>query len=78
VFTFVAADFPIGIVIILLHPNNSAEICSIQHCTRRLGWRLKHFIGNEDWLSSAMHVHGLSQCGLLDSSVNSDSSAGWP
>jgi hypothetical protein len=38
----------------------------------------KHLIGNEDWLSSVMHVQVLSQGVLLDSSVNSDSSPGWP
>jgi hypothetical protein len=38
----------------------------------------KHLIGNEDWLSSAMHVQVLSQCVLLDSSMNSDASPGWP
>jgi hypothetical protein len=35
-------------------------------------------ISNEDWLSSAMHVQVLCQGGLLDSSVNSVSSPGWP
>jgi hypothetical protein len=38
----------------------------------------KHFIGNEDWLSFAMHLKVLSQGVLVDSSVNSDSSPGWP
>jgi hypothetical protein len=39
---------------------------------------LKQLIGNEDWQSSALHVQVLSQDVLLDSSVNSDSSPGWP
>jgi hypothetical protein len=38
----------------------------------------KHLIGNEDWQSSAMHMQVLAQGVLLDSSVNSDSSPGWP
>jgi len=37
----------------------------------------KHLIGNDDWLSSAIHVQVLSQGVLLDFSVNSDSSPGW-
>jgi hypothetical protein len=37
----------------------------------------KYLIGNEDWLSSVMHVQVLSQGVLLDSSVNNDSSPGW-
>jgi hypothetical protein len=38
----------------------------------------KQLIGNEDWLPSAMHMQVLSQGVLIDSSVNSDSSPGWP
>jgi len=38
----------------------------------------KQLIGNEDWLSSAMHMQVLSQGVLLDSSLNSNSSPGWP
>jgi hypothetical protein len=74
----VIADLPIGIVIILLHQYYSLDITYLQHYTRRLGWMFKHWIGNEDWLSSAMHVQVLSQGVLFDSSVNSDSSPGWP
>jgi hypothetical protein len=39
---------------------------------------LKHLIGNENWLSSWMHVQVLAQSVILDSSVMSDSSPGWP
>jgi hypothetical protein len=60
------------------HHNYSLYIRYLQHYTRRQGWMFKHFIGNEDWLSSAMHMHMLSQGVLLNSSVNSESSPGWP
>jgi hypothetical protein len=78
VFTFVIADLPINIVIILLHQYYSPDISYLQHYTRRLGLIFKHLIGNEDSLSSAMHVQAHSQGVLFDSSVNSDSSPGWP
>ena len=77
-FTFVLADLSIGIIIILLLTNYSSDIRNLRHYTRRLGWKFKHLICNEDWLSSSMHVQVLSQVGLLDSSVNSDSSPDWP
>jgi len=76
VFTFVIADLPIGIVIILVLLNYSPDISYLQHYTRKLGWKFKHLIGNEVWQSSAMQVQVLSQGVFLDSSVNSDSSPG--
>jgi hypothetical protein len=78
VFTFVIADLLIGIVIIQLHQSFSPDISYLQQYTRRLGWMFKHLIGNEDWLSSAIPMQVLSQGVLHDSSVNSDSSPGWP
>jgi hypothetical protein len=78
VFTSVIADLPIGIIIILLHQDYSQGFSYLHHYTRRLGWMFKHLIGNEDWLSSAMHVQVLSQGVLLGSSVNTDFSPGWP
>jgi hypothetical protein len=76
VLTFVIADSLIGIVIMLVHQNHSPDIGYIQHHTQTADWKFKHLIGNEDWLSSAMQVQVLSQCVLLDSSGNSDSSPG--
>jgi hypothetical protein len=66
------------IIIILLHQNYSPDISYLQHYTQRVGWMFKYLIGNEEWQSSAMQVQVLSQGVLLDSSVNSDSSPGWP
>jgi hypothetical protein len=40
----------------------------------KAGWEFKHLIGNENWLSSSMHMQVLPKVVLLDSSVNSDSS----
>jgi hypothetical protein len=53
-----------------------ADISYLKHYTRRLGEKFKHLIDNEDWMSAAMHMQVLSQGGLLDSSVKSDSSPG--
>jgi hypothetical protein len=76
VFTFVIADLPIGIVLNLLHQNCSPDISSLQYYSPKLGWKLKHLIGTEHCLSSAMHVQVLSEDVLFDSSVNGDSSPG--
>jgi len=67
-----------GIVIILLHQNYSPDSSYPQHYTRRLGRMFKWLIGHDDWLSSAMHLRVLSQGVVLDSSVNSEFSPGWP
>jgi len=77
VFTFVIADFPNGIVIILRHQNYSPGISYLQHYPCKLGWKFKHLIGNEDRLSSWMPMQVLSQGVLLDCSGNSDYSPGW-
>jgi len=78
VYTFVIADCPIGIVIILVHPTNSLDMRNVQHYTQKLGWQLKHLIWIEDWLSCAMHVQVLSEGVLRDSSMYSDSLPGEP
>jgi len=70
----------------LISRSVSPPSCSITIIARTLaisnilleGWKFKHLITNEDWVSSSMHVQVLSQVVLLDSSVNSDSSPGWP
>jgi hypothetical protein len=78
VFIFVHADLPIVIAIILLHQNYIPDSSYLQHYTVTLGRKFKHLIGNEDWLSSAIHVDVLFQGGLRDSAVNRDSLPAWP
>jgi len=76
--TLVIANLPIDIVIILLYHHFNPDISYLQHNPRMLCWMFKYFIGNEDWLCSATHVQVLSQVVLSNSSVNSNSSPGWP